>query len=326
MLALAAPGVACAPQRDPPGPALAPPVLGQESFTAADGRILATVRHDARAPRAVVVAAHGFNDYSNAFHLVGPWLAERSISVVAVDQRGFGDTPTRGLWAGADAMAGDLAALTRAVRDDDPDLPVYLLGASMGAAVAVLAVADHGAPADGMILSGPAFWGWSAMNPVYRASLWTAAHTVPAWRLTGEGLGRRPSDNDEMLRALSRDPKVIRATRVDTIYGLVTLMEAASAAAPRVHVPTLVLFGARDEIVPEAPAREAARRLGGPVRYVRYADGWHMLLRDTGRETVYADVAAWLADPQGPLPSGEELALSPESGHDLSARAGRASQ
>lgn len=295
---------------------MAVPVLAGDTFTAADGRTLAVTRHEAAAPVAVLVAAHGFNDYANAFHLAGPWFASGGITVIAPDQRGFGRTPTRGLWAGHEAMASDLAALVRAVRAHHPGLPLYLLGTSMGGAVATLAVADHAAPADGLILSGPAFWGWSAMNPLYRASLWTAAHLAPGWTLTGEGLGLWPSDNVDMLRALARDPLMIRETRVDALYGLVTLMDAALAAAPRIELPTLVLFGARDEIVPEAPARLVATRLGGPVRYVRYEEGWHMLLRDLQRETVYADIAAWIADAAAPLPSGGELALSPATGHE----------
>lgn len=323
-LFLAAAG--CAPRLDPPGPAVMAPRLGADHFIASDGRRLALVRHDSAPPRAVIVAAHGFNDYSNAFHLAGPWFAARGITLIAPDQRGFGDTPTRGLWPGAHTLARDLAELTKAVRAENPGRPVYLLGASMGAAVAVLAHTAHDAPADGLILAGPAFWGWSTMNPLYRASLWTAAHVAPGWRVTGEGLGRQPSDNIGMLRALARDPRMIRATRIDALAGLVSLMDDAFQAAPDIRLPALILFGARDEIVPEAPVRAAARRMAGqvragPVRYVRYRRGWHMLLRDHRRARVYADIEAWIADPEAPLPSGEEmsgeeLALLSPSGHE----------
>ncbi len=64
-------------------------------------------------------------------------------------------------------------------------------------------------------------------------ALWIGARLMPGLTLTGRGLGIKPSDNIAMLRALSRDPLVIKETRVDTIYGLVNLMDAALAAAPR---------------------------------------------------------------------------------------------
>ncbi len=92
---------------------------------------------------------------------------------------------------------------------------------------------------DGLILAAPAVWGWKAMNGLYATALRLAAHTVPARRLTGQGLAIRPSDNIEMLRALGRDPLVIKETRVDAVYGLVGLMDRAYEAAGRIGVPVL---------------------------------------------------------------------------------------
>lgn len=307
---------ACAPRFEMPGAAIAPPALYTDHLRAGDGTKIAVRAFEAEDPQAIIVAAHGFNDYSNAFSLAGPWFAQRGISLVALDQRGFGETPTRGRWAGTPAMADDVAALVRAVHARAPDTPVYLLGVSMGGAVATVSAADNPLPIAGLILSGPAFWGWSQMNPLYRGTLWIAAHTVPWYTLTGEGLGLWPSDNVEMLRALSRDPLMIRQTRIDVLYGLVTLMDDAFAAAPRITTPTLVLFGDRDEIVPIAPVEAVVEKLGGTARLVRYEDGWHMLLRDLAREQVYADIAAWITDPEGELPSaakvGQEVAPTPE--------------
>lgn len=306
---------ACAPRLDLPGPDIAEPVLEENRLVAADGREIAVRRYDASSPRAIVVAAHGFNDYGNAFAMSGPWFTERGISLIALDQRGFGRTPNRGRWSGTKALADDLAALVDAVHQQSPDTPVFLLGVSMGGAVATVAAARHDLAIDGLILSGPAFWGWSQLNPVYRATLWTLAHVAPWYHLTGEGLRLWPSDNIEMLRALGRDKLMIRETRVDAIYGLVTLMDDAFEAAADIDHPTLVLFGNKDEIVPVAPVEAVVERLAGPTRFVRYADGWHMLLRDLQRERVYADIAAWVADPKGKLPSAEEVALGSISGH-----------
>ena len=47
-----------------------------------------------------------------------------------------------------------------------------------------------------------------------------------------------------MLRALARDPWVIYETRIDMIYGLVDLMDATLAPAPRFDAPMLVAYGA----------------------------------------------------------------------------------
>ena len=307
--------VACAPRFDLPGPAIQDATIKQDVMLAADGRKIALRRYEADTPQAIIVAAHGFNDYSHAFGMAGPWFAAQGISLIALDQRGFGRTPRRGRWPGTEALADDLAALVKAVRAQSADTPVYLLGVSMGGAVATVAAARHDLPIDGLILSGPAFWGWSQLNPVYKATLWTVAHMAPWYTLTGEGLRLWPSDNIGMLRALGRDRLMIRQTRADAIYGLVTLMDDAFAAADEVQHPALILFGNKDEIVPVEPVEAVVARLRGPKRFVRYADGWHMLVRDLQRERVYADMATWIKDTSAQLPSGEEVVLAPKSGH-----------
>ncbi len=113
-----------------------------------------------------------------------------------------------------------------------------------------------------------------------------------------------------MLRALGRDPLVLKYNRIDMVYGLVDLMDAAAAAAPRLSDNVLLLFGENEDIVPRGPINALLRNLrprsaGGP-RVAVYATGYHMLLRDLQAETVLADIAAWIRDPEAPLPSGAD--------------------
>ena len=64
----------------------------------------------------MILALHGFNDYSNAFDAPAKLWAKQGIATYAYDQRGFGGAPGRGLWPGSEALAtdavtaGDLAA------------------------------------------------------------------------------------------------------------------------------------------------------------------------------------------------------------------------
>lgn len=302
LIIVAAP--ACAPRQMTVGDAVFEPRLEHGSAVTAavmaDGARLPVLSFEPENPRAVVIGLHGFNDYAGAFAEPGPgaWLAERGLAVYAYDQRGFGRAPGRGYWAGDTRMAEDLAAVVTLLRARHPGLPVYVVGTSMGGAVAMRAMTLPEPPAvDGLILSAPAVWGWRSMNGLYATVLRLAAHTVPGRRLTGQGLGIRPSDNIEMLRALGRDPLVIKETRIDAVYGLVGLMDSAYEASGNLGVPVLLLYGAYDELVPPRPtvaALEAMRGGGLPVTALCYPDGWHMLLRDLQRETVWSDIAAWI--------------------------------
>ncbi|HLO79232.1 MAG TPA: alpha/beta hydrolase, partial [Magnetospirillum sp.] len=97
---------ACAAQYQLPGPAVTQPQLNGDHWLSADG-----VRLPMRgwmphgAPRAVVLALHGMNDYSNFFDEPGQYLAAKGIAAYAYDQRGFGRAPRAGTWSDAQAMA-----------------------------------------------------------------------------------------------------------------------------------------------------------------------------------------------------------------------------
>lgn len=290
-----------------PGPQLGAPHLEAHHYVAADGARLPLKVHAAPTPRAVIVALHGFNDYRTEFDMAAQWWMRHGVTTYAYDQRGFGGAPHRGVWPGSDILTDDARSMIGLVRKAHPGLPVYLLGMSMGGAVALeLAGAEQPLDVDGVILAAPAVWGWSSLNPIYKSALWLAAHTVRANKMTGQGLGVKASDNIEMLRALGRDPMIIHETRTDAVYGLVSLMEGGYRAAARVRLPVLLLYGACDEVIPEKPVREVIAALPGPTRVAIYPNGYHMLLRDLQAQTVWRDIAAWVDDSSGALPSGKE--------------------
>jgi alpha-beta hydrolase superfamily lysophospholipase len=299
---------ACAPQIARPGTQEVTPRLVQRPFAVmADGiRLPMTIWRPHGATQAAVVALHGFGDYSNAFAQLGEDLAARGVAVYAADQRGFGEAPGSGMWPGRDRMARDAETLVRLAKRDTPGVPVYLLGESMGGAVAMLALSDPETQAAGAVLSAPAVWGRDWMPLVQTLSLDILSHTVPWLPLEPRGIRIVPSDNIAMLRALARDPLFIKRPRVDTVYGLVALMDAAQAAAPTLHGAVLVLYGHKDELVPRRPTCAMLAALPPARRVALYEDGYHMLFRDLDRAQVIADIAAWTRDPSAALPSGEE--------------------
>lgn len=307
---------ACAPRFDAPAPStqLTAPRLESDAILAADG---ARLPFRAWLPEgeveAVILALHGMNDYSNAFAEPALFWRARGIAVYAYDQRGFGATATRGFWPGHAALAADFAAAAALLRARHPGKRVFVLGESMGGAVALASLTgENPAAVDGAILVAPAVWGRATMGLAPRLALWAAVRAAPSMTLTGRGLDVKPSDNLEMLRALARDPLVIKGTRVDAIWGLVNLMDEALEAAPRVKTPLLVLYGAKDELIPKAPTRRFLARLSpeADARVAYYPAGYHMLTRDVQANVVLADVAAWVkgrANGHTPaLPSGAD--------------------
>jgi alpha-beta hydrolase superfamily lysophospholipase len=287
------------------------PRLENRAFVSFDGARLGLTRWDAQGPAppwAVIVGVHGMDDYANAFHLAAPWWAARGVTTYAFDQRGFGRSPGRGLWAPDALRIEDLRTLVALVRRRHPGALVAVVGESLGGAVAIEAFASARPPdADRLILAAPAVWGWTTQPLLYRIVLWIAAHvapgkvfTPPVW-LTDHVAA---SDNREELIAMGRDPLMTWGARTDALYGLVNTMQNAERDMNRLRAPTLYLYGAHDQIIPRSATRAAVRRLPPSDRTAFYPDGWHLLLRDRQASRVWADTLAFVRDPAAPLPSG----------------------
>ncbi len=263
-------------------------------------------------PWAVVIGLHGMNDYANTYFMAGPYWAARGIATYAYDARGFGRSPRRGEWGGEELLTEDLRTACRVARRDHPNAILAVVGESMGGATAIATFGAPGAPPiDRLVLAAPAVWGWSDLPDMYALTLWLGAHTMPGRAVTApRNVQRRivPSDNVEMLRAIGRDRNMIFQTRVDALYGLVTLMETAADRVATLTPAPLYVYGARDMIIPRASAERAAAALPQGARTLLYENGYHMLLRDLQAQAVFADIEAYLRDPNTAFPSRATLA------------------
>jgi alpha-beta hydrolase superfamily lysophospholipase len=299
----------CFAQVAPPGPFVTRPTETTDSFIMSDGTALPYREWlPVGPPKTVVLALHGMNDSRDAWEYPAPDFATAGMIVFAPDLRGFGATPSRGLWPGTEGLTADIRVMVRLLRARYPHTKLILMGESMGAAaMMLLATEPDPPPVDGYVLIAPAVWGRAKMNVFLRASLWIADHTVPGLILTGRGIVKvTATDNHEALRRLSTDPLTIHGARVDAINGLVDLMGQALAAAPRFHARALFLYGGRDDLVPPKATAATWRALpAGPVRAF-YPNGHHLLLRDKDRATPIGDILAWIRHPDESLPSGAE--------------------
>ncbi len=252
--------------------------------------------------KGLVVALHGFNDYSQAFEGFCAALLAQDYACLAYDQRGFGESAHTGLWPAEGRLQSDLAVVVELMSQAYPSVPLYLAGESMGGAVIMTALSENKPfwqkRVVGVMLFAPAVWARQTQPWYQRWLLWLAVHTFPGWAPTGEGLGVQATDNIEALRAMGRDPLVIKQTRIDTIYGLTNLMDKAlDKASEMARVPLAVFYGDRDEVIPKHPTCLMLKKLDfadTELAFASYLQGYHMLTRDLQAANFFEDVITWL--------------------------------
>lgn len=289
--------------------------IGLENFISFDGAKLGLTvwkakgsQQEIKEPKYVVVGVHGMNDYANAFEYAGPYWAERGVTTYAYDQRGFGRSYARGLWPHEELMREDLRIITKLVRKKHPNAILAVVGISMGSAV-IMSTFDSNNPlenVDRIILSGPGLRGWGGLPLYQRISLWASSVVRPGWVVVPpKSIARKitPSNNYDMLVRRGRDELNLFDNRIDQVYGVVSLMESGHKAAANLPKNTLMLYGARDDIIPKKFIQRTAPALPAHVRTAYYVEGYHMLMRDLQNEIVLQDQLSFIHNPLAELPS-----------------------
>lgn len=279
------------------------PYIDAQKMIADDGYVLPITQYwpEKTTPKSIVVALHGFNDYSLAFDGMCNYLKLQDVACLAYDQRGFGKTEMRGIWPKEGRLQKDLVLMVSLLKSNNPGIPIYLVGESMGGAVIISSVSGASKSfldnVEGLILLAPAVWARSTQPWYQEWLLWLSVHTFPGWSPTGDGLGVQATDNIPALRAMGQDENIIRATRIDAIYGLTNLMDEALEKSKFLPLKVLALYGEKDEVIPKKPTCLMLTSMftaGVPLEFKHYAEGYHMLSRDLQAEQVFEDTYQWM--------------------------------
>lgn len=108
-------------------------------------------------PRALLLCIHGLGLYSGSYANFGKRLARLGISVYAIDVRGFGSWMRKGGkdQVDFDGCLNDVKTTLLAIRTANPKLPIFLLGESMGGAIALRATSLYPDLINGLISAVP---------------------------------------------------------------------------------------------------------------------------------------------------------------------------
>ncbi len=272
-------------------------------LTASDGVRLFRRGWLAPEPRGTIALVHGLGDHAGRYDLTARAMTDAGLSFLAYDQRGHGRSPgRRGDAPGIGTLVEDLKLFVETVVEEStPDLPVYLMGHSMGGLIALRYLQTSGGDIPRAVVSAP----WLGSGTV-----------VPSWmvtlgRLVGRVLPRVSLGTSVDPSVLTRDPERIRVHEGDRLSharmsprlfeSVETAQAAAFAQAGALATPCLFAIPLADRLVdPEATRRLVSGLTPGLHRAFEIPGGRHEPWNDLGRDALFHEIADWLLEGSNP--------------------------
>ena len=257
--------------------------------------------------KAIIIAVHGYNDYSNSFKIPATHLSKFGISTYTFDLRGFGGNKDKGDWYPLEIHTQDLNYILEKIKERREGVKVFIMGESMGGAIVLSTIQRYNIRVDGVILIAPAIWNFSERNKIKSFFLKTLSRIFPNYKLRGSSyVSVKPSNNKDLLLELSKDEYFIHEPTLRSMNGIVELMNNSyNDARNYLKSPnnkTLIVIPAIDEIVPRKPLlellnlNEIKKNIGGKLTLALYEDNYHMILRDMNGNDITREIKEWLFD------------------------------
>ncbi len=270
----------------------------QTRITSADGTSLRILTWSEREePRARVLFIHGWAEHSERYGLPAAFLVERGYDCYAADVRGHGHSGgRRGYIDRYDDYLDDVHAVVQWLAPRNK-APLVIVGHSQGGLVVTRYIQSRPSTEDiaAFVLSCPFFGMAIAVPSIKRVAGNIMSALVPAFALDA-GLDTSGLSKDEaMVRAYEEDPLIFSKACSRWFTETTTAQDQVMAEASRVRLPVLIMHGADDPIANPATTSAFHDRCDSADKTLTLYDGLrHEIFNEVERETVYADVAAWL--------------------------------
>ena len=262
----------------------------------ADGLSLSARAWMPETPRAIIALVHGIAEHSGRYAFLAERANQSGLGVVSVDLRGHGRSPgERAYVERFDDYLLDVDALLAKARELAGDRPVFLMGHSMGGAIALRWLALRGKGVAGVILSSAAL----RIGGDVPRLLVALAPLLSRWlpHLRGKRFDPAVISRDAAaVAAYVNDPLVsLEAPPARTGAELLRVMAANHAAVAGLTLPVYLFHGDADRLTDPAGSREIHELWGGQDRTLRLWPGSrHETLNDLDREAVAAELFEWV--------------------------------
>ena len=245
--------------------------------------------------KAIIAIVHGFGEHSGRYMNIVNHVLPQGYTVYGFDHRGHGRSEgNRGhimAWA---EFRKDLHLFLKLIRDQEKDLPVILMGHSMGGLIVLNYILSNPDEDIKAIIASAPLLAQPAISPVLVMISKIFSKIRPGFSI----------DTKLDVNSISRDPDVIKIYQEDPLvhsiasarFGteLTAAIEWTQAHAKDFNKPLLIYHGASDQLVPPAGSQTFFENVQIREKELHmYPGGFHEPHNDIDHKTVLQDIENW---------------------------------
>ncbi|MFN8578588.1 MAG: alpha/beta hydrolase [Candidatus Sericytochromatia bacterium] len=246
----------------------------------------------------VLIIMHGLKDHSSRYEAFAQKLVKNNISVYAFDLRGHGYSRGEKVWVNSfDEYIDDLDLFYKRIKEKEKNKKIFIMGHSMGGAIATLFAMEKKPEINSLILSAPALKVGKDISEFKIGLVNFLSGVFPhlgLLELDDNGFSR----DKKVIEDMKKDPLIYQSNgAAKTANELLKSLVKINSKISDFNYNFIVLHGTDDKITnPEGSDELYKKSISQKKEIKKYKGFYHDLLHEPNNEIVYDDIYNWIAN------------------------------
>lgn len=239
--------------------------------------------------RAIIVIVHGLAEHQGRYEYLKDKLNSFGYSVYRYDNRGHGKSGgERGYFADFNEIIDDVNFIVNLTKRENPHLPIYVLGHSMGGFAVTGFGVKYPGKVNGLILSGAA----TADNAGITK---TIPIDLDSLTMIPNNLSSLVSKDQAVVKAYENDPLVLKEITVGLFYQMSKGIEWLKTNVKKFNYPVLILHGSDDKLVSPEDSHQLYENISSTDKEIKIYNGlYHEILNESIKDKIIEDIHTWI--------------------------------
>jgi alpha-beta hydrolase superfamily lysophospholipase len=246
--------------------------------------------------KAKLAIVHGVAEHSDRYMNLVNGLVEPGYALYAYDQRGHGKSEgQRGYIESWSEYRADLDTFLNLVKEDEPPLPLFIYGHSMGALVILDYLLHESDEVQGVIISGSPIDSSKAASPGLILTARLLSRVWPTFSMTSPIKPSQLSCDARVAQAYQDDPSVFKTMTVRWGTEYLDTQDWIKEHASEIKLPILIIHGGEDLICDPGGSEQLFTEIRSEDKTLKiYPSYFHEIHNEPGNATVIQDIMSWM--------------------------------